>query len=334
MSETSNEQEKRSPDSGDSRQAGVEGNRPQAKNAPGGGAEGRAEGRVEGKPSRPVLSEKQRAELWMYIAVSIVAVDLLVAVGAVIYGFMSTGVVAGQRVFAFPWLSWGAVSVVAPALILLLVHFADVGLFRPPTAGQESEQEWQQHLPQRLQRLYRIVKGAPAAVILLSIVALGAALMTIDGALGLVVDFASALKPHIPYIAGALAAMLTVIALAVIWLNYRTRRLVAEYQFRREVLEKTGVIIVDKGSTALPPGGIGDVPYVLVSGEEDGFAPKALPSGQAEKSDESGVERGKETVAEDADAYSDGRQPGEPDSKDNGDRFAEGSVSDPDARPH
>ena len=289
MSETNSKRKNQSSGDSDAPQAGAgpAGNNPHTKAAPG---SGETDG-PGGNASRPVLSEKQRAELWMYIAVCIVAVELLVTVGAVIYGFMAVGTGAGQRVFIFPWLSWGVGSVVAPALILLLVHVADVGLFRSPSSGEKAEQEWQQHLPQRLQRLYRIVKGAPAAVVLLSVVVFGAALMTIDGALGLVVDFASALKPHIPYIAGALAAMLTIIALAVIWLNYRTRRLIAEYQFRREVLEKTGVIIVDKGSTALPPGGIGDVPYVLVSGEESGMAPKALPSGQ--EAEPGGMDSGK-----------------------------------------
>lgn len=236
-------------------------------------------------PPPPALSEKQRRELWLYIAATIAAVELLVLVGALFYGFLGAGQGAAGRGFAFPWLHWAAMAVVVPALILLLVHFADVGLFGA-RAGADADQEWQRHLPERAQRLYRIVKGAPAAAILLAIVAMGAALMTIDGALGLVLSFAAALKPHIPYIVISVAALLAVVALAAVWLNFRTRRLIAEYQFRREVLEKTGVIIVDKGSTALPPGGLGDVPYILVSGEEKNASPAALPAGSARPGDE------------------------------------------------
>lgn len=234
-------------------------------------------------PPSPPLSEKQRRELWLYIAASIAAVELLAIVGALFYGFMGAGV--GEHGFAFPWLHWAAMAVVVPALILLLVHFADVGLFGARARG-DGDQEWQRHLPERVQRLYRIVKGAPVAVVLLSVVALGAGLMTIDGALGLVLGFAAALKPHIPYIVVSVAALLAVATLAVVWLNFRTRRLIAEYQFRREVLEKTGVIIVDKDSTALPPGGLGDVPYVLVSGEEGNAPRAALPAASAENPDE------------------------------------------------
>ncbi len=250
--------------------------------------------------SAPALSEKQRRELWLYIAVTIGAVELLVAVGAIVYGFMSSG--SDQRAFAFPWLYWAGLALTVPALILMLVHFADVGLFSP-RAGKDGDQEWQRHLPERVQRLYRIVKGAPVAVVLLAIVVLGAALLTIDGALGLIRDFAAALKPHLPYIIVALAATLSIVVLAVVWLNYRTRRLIAEYQFRREVLEKTGVIIVDKDSTALPPGGLGDVPYVLVSGGEGAFSRAALPAGEG-----SGKESpsGEATSSEKTDPATDG----------------------------
>lgn len=232
-----------------------------------------------GAPS-PSLSEKQRRELWLYIAVSLVAVELLIAVGAVLYGFISAVPGdSGTIVPAFPWMSWGAIAAVAPALVLLLVHLADVGLFRAP-GGAASEQEWQKLLPERMQKLYRIIKGAPVVAVLVGIVLLGAALLTIDGALSALQRFGSALLPYVPHIVGGVAGLGAVIVLAVAWLNYRTRRLIAEYDFRREVLEKTGVIIVDKGSTALPPGGVGDVPYAIVSGEET--QRQALPAGDAE----------------------------------------------------
>ncbi|MDR2489742.1 MAG: hypothetical protein LBD42_09705 [Desulfovibrio sp.] len=223
------------------------------------------------------LSEKQRRDLWRYIAVSIAAVELLTAVVAVVYGFMQSGAGERPRAFTFPWLYWAILAVVLPSLILLLVHFADVGLF-VAHAGKNADEEWQRHLPERMQRLYRIIKGAPVAVILLGVIALGAGLATVEGALGLLTDFMGALKPYIPNLIAATAATFVIVSLAVVWLHYRTRKLVAEYQFRREVLEKTGVIIVDKGSAALPPGGVGDVPYAVVGAEDGDPPPVALPS--------------------------------------------------------
>lgn len=229
--------------------------------------------------ARPALSEKQRRELWLYIAVSIVAVELLVATGAVLYGFMAPGA-SGGKAFVFPWLPWGAVSVMAPTLVLLLVYFADVGLFRPPGGGA-SEAEWQAHLPERMQRIYRIVKGAPVVVILLGILLLGAALMTLDGALSTLASLGGVLAPYIPHIVGAIVLLAAIFTGASAWLNYRTRRLLAEYEFRRQVLEKTGVIIVDKGSAALPPGGMGEPPLAITAGEvPQSAALRALPEVQ------------------------------------------------------
>jgi hypothetical protein len=190
---------------------------------------------------------------------------------------------SGQRVFSFPWLIWGALSLIVPTLVLLLVHSADVGLFRAP-AGACSEQEWQLLLPVRMQKLYRVIKGAPVAVVLVMLVGLGAAMLTLDGALAAMRGLGEALAPHVPYIVGGVASVAVVLIVAVAWLNFRSRRLIAEYEFRREVLEKTGVIIVDKGSVALPLGGVGDVPFALISAEEaNGGLPRAaLPPAKGE----------------------------------------------------
>ena len=216
--------------------------------------------------AKPALSEKQRRELWLYIAVSIATVELLIATGAILYGFIVPGS-GNAKSFAFPWLSWGAVAVIVPTLILLLVHFADVGLFRPP--GRDSDSEWQERLPERMQRIYSIIRGAPVIVILLAIILLGFALMTLDGALSALVSLGSVLVPYIPHIVGAVVLLAAIFTGASAWLSYRTRKLMAEYEFRRQVLEQTGIIIVDKHSHALPPGAVGDAPLAITAGEED-----------------------------------------------------------------
>jgi hypothetical protein len=57
-----------------------------------------------------------------------------------------------------------------------------------------------------------------------------------------------------------------------------------EYAFRREVLEKTGVIIVEKGSRALPAIDVEYVPRILPAGEPDR---PALPPAPEDKRTES-----------------------------------------------
>ena len=223
------------------------------------------------------LSEKKRKELWLYVAASIATVEMILAVGGLCYSFIASPT-RGLGAQSFPWLAWGSLAIIVPAVILLAVHQADVGLFRKPK-GTDSELEWQKQLPERMQRLYRIIKGAPVVIVLLAVVALGAALLTLDSALSAVISFSSALTPYIPYIVGGIASVLAVAIAAAVWLNYRTRRLYAEYEFRREILEKTGVIIVDKGSTPLPPGGMGNVPYAVLEAGSLSSAQKALESG-------------------------------------------------------
>ncbi len=142
------------------------------------------------------LSEKKRRELWLYLAVSIVAVELLLVVGAVFYSFISAARSGGGAVPAFPWLMWGSLAVLFPAVILLAVHHADVGLFRSSKNG-DGDAEWQAHLPDRMRRLYRVVKGAPAVVVLLGVVLLGGALLTMEGALSALGSLAAA-RPWSP----------------------------------------------------------------------------------------------------------------------------------------
>jgi membrane protein implicated in regulation of membrane protease activity len=171
-----------------------------------------------------------------------------------------------------------------------------VGLFRPPrgfAAGDDSatsestsadtkaasDTEWQNLLPGRLKKAYRIIKAAPLVVLLAGVIALGAALLTLDGFLSAIGRFADILIPHTRSIIICAAVSIAVLVLGVLLLNYRTRKLIAEYEYRREVLEKTGIIIIDKGTRALSADPSGDVPYVLVSGESLGETkPKALPA--------------------------------------------------------
>jgi hypothetical protein len=236
-------------------------------------------------------------------------------VGALLFAFVNgTTATDGRFSPAFPWLSYSALALLAPALILLAAHLADVGLFRPPRLSAQNEEDaqtrgaddaqtrkerfsgedrvWQNLLPERMRRFYNIIRAAPLVVLLAGAIALGAALLTLDGALSALGRFADVLIPHARALIVCASVLIGVFALGVLLLNYRTRRLIAEYEFRREVLEKTGIVILDKGARALPADGV-NVPYAILSGEGDGI--KALPqgggTGQGRK-DEGGEDEG------------------------------------------
>lgn len=219
--------------------------------------------------------DRRHGDLLFYLSVAIFFLELVVAAVAFFYGVIHAepGVGGGPPRFQFPWLAYALAAVLTPAALLLIVHLAGVGLFRSLRGG-ESDEAWREQLPERLRKAYAIIQGAPTAVLLLGVLLLGVALFYFDGAVTALMRLARAAEQHLPWIVGGVAVTLCVGYTARIWFNYRTRRMEAEYRFRREVLERTGVIIVDQGCVRLPPAG-GEGQRALSGGAD------ALPAGEA-----------------------------------------------------
>ena len=210
---------------------------------------------------------RQRKELWLYTGAAIAALVCLITVAAVSYGFITASPGPGGEVrIHFPLLSWLAGIVFLPTALVLAVHFTGVGLFERTPRTAEEEAEWQAHLPERFQRVYRFLKGAPVAVVLLALIIAGATLATIDGAFSAFVRVAGVFAPYIPHIVISLAAVICCFLVVGAWFKFRTRKLEAEMAFRRDVFERTGMLIVEKDHIALPPGG-----------SQGGAGPQALP---------------------------------------------------------
>ncbi len=219
---------------------------------------------------RATQAEQRRRELWMYLAVSIIAMEFFIFVAALFFAFISND--NGQ--LQFPWLSWAAIAVGVPSVLLISVHLA-VGLF---SSSDKHDEEWQRHLPERIQKVYTIIKRAPAVVLLLGLIALGVALFTLDGAFQALEQFLTLFRPYILHILIATVALILILGLGSFWLSYRTRKLYADYEYRRAVLEKTGLIIVGKNN-------------FILSGDQTTLTPiaaesaKALPQGQSAPTD-------------------------------------------------
>lgn len=213
--------------------------------------------------------DKQHKDLLFYLSIGIVFLELIVGGVAFFYGVIHAKPAQNglPPQFQFPWLAYSIAAVVAPATLLLMVHLAGVGLFRSLRDTSVEDEEWRKDLPERLRKVYAIVQGAPTVLLLVGVMGLGAALFYIDGAMTALFRLGTALEVYIPWIIGCVAGGWCLVYLARVWLNYRTRKLEAEYQFRREVLERTGVIIVDRGSVQLPPSLVEDGTFkVLESG--------------------------------------------------------------------
>lgn len=200
----------------------------------------------------------RRAEYWTSVVILAFVSAFFISIAAVCYGIIVTpsappGVIPTIR---FPWIGWLAGLLVSTASIL---GFAQYMAGKHAAAGNPddpAEQAWASELPKQALRVYRIIKDAPLFMVCFALVALGATLLVIDGAFALVSGLVLALIPYAPYFIGGITVFAVAIASLMAWFRHANNRLAAEYAFRREVLEKTGVILLnEKGKAILPPGG-------------------------------------------------------------------------------
>lgn len=203
------------------------------------------------------------ADALTYLLIAIFFVEMIVGGVAFFYGIMHAAPESpgGPPVARFPWLAWGLAAVLAPVGLLLVVHLAGTWLSRALTREEAAAGDGgatprdaasDADVPPGLRRFYATVRNAPTLVVLVGILLLGAALFFVDGALSALGTAAVALVPHVPWIAVSLAAFLAFCVGGRLWLLYRQRRLEHEYAWRREVLERTGLVLMDKASVALP----------------------------------------------------------------------------------
>ncbi|MDE5879017.1 MAG: hypothetical protein K2G99_03180, partial [Desulfovibrio sp.] len=218
-----------------------------------------------------------------YLLIAVFFLELVVGGVAFFYGIMHAApeTAGGPPVARFPWLAWCLAAVLSPVGLLLIVHLAGTWLSGALTreeaaAGDAADQPaggpaGEDALPEGLRRFYAMVRNAPTLVVLLGILLLGAALFFADGTLSALGRAGAALVPYIPWLAGSVAALLAVCFLGHAWFIYRQRRMEQEYAYRREVLKRTGMVLMDKSCVALPPAGTDATPGLPLG------APGALP---------------------------------------------------------
>lgn len=198
----------------------------------------------------------QYKDVLLYLLIAVLFVEFIVGGVAFFYGLMRAAPVTqgGPPMARFPWLGWAAAAVLAPVGLLLMVHLIGSWISQALARdhAEQSRDAGTDVLPERLRRFYAIIRNAPTVVVLVGILLLGAGLFFVDGALSALARLGGALTPYIPWLAGSVAALLAVCYLAHRWFLYRQRRLDQEYAYRREVLERTGIVLIDKGCVPLP----------------------------------------------------------------------------------
>ena len=248
------------------------------------------------KDSRPIHS----SDYWASVIILAFVAAFFITVAAVCYGIIITPPPAPGAIptMVFPWIGWFATLLVSTAVIVGFAQYV-AGKTQPGEETDDTaEKAWAGQLPEKALRLYQLIKDAPLFVVCFALIALGATLLAIDGAFALVSGIVLALVPYAPYFIGAVTIFAVAIAGLMAWFRHANNRLAAEYAFRREVMEKTGVILLnDKGKAILPPGGDRDK-YAIASLDEipEGTGqvleasplqalPQALPEAEEEEKD-------------------------------------------------
>lgn len=192
-----------------------------------------------------------------YLLIAIFFIELIVGGVAFFYGIIhATPETAGGPPMArFPWLAWGIAAILSPVALLLIVHIAGTWVSRTLTREEGNKADSrpdEKDLPDGMRRFYASVRHAPTLVVLLAILLLGIALFFVEGAFTSLASLGHALLPYLPWLCCSIAALLAICFLGHAFMVYRQRKMENEYAWRREVLEKTGLVLVDKNSLALP----------------------------------------------------------------------------------
>jgi hypothetical protein len=188
-----------------------------------------------------------------YLLTAVLLMELAVGGIAFFYGVIhATPLTPGGPPMArFPWFGWAIAAVLAPVGLLFIVHLTGLWLSRTLNRDQEAGGETDV-LPERLQRFYAILRNTPTIVVLTGILLLGAGLFFADGALSGLISLGGRLLDYTPWIAGSTAALLAGCYITHRIFVYRHHRMEREYAYRREVLERTGIVLADKDCVALP----------------------------------------------------------------------------------
>lgn len=164
-------------------------------------------------------------------------------VGAVVYSITNAqpSPAGGAPRFRFPWIGYTVAVIMVPVLAMLLVNLVSMGFSRS-SGGEEQNLEG---VPQRMRTFFALVRGAPTIILFAGFVLMGAAIYYLDGVMELLLKLGEHFHLVAIWIVGGFAFAWTVSYIVRAWMHYKTRQMEAEYAFRQEVLERTGMVILE-----------------------------------------------------------------------------------------
>ena len=158
----------------------------------------------------------QNREIVVYYLIAVAFLELIVGAVAFFYGVVHAEPMGpdGVRMASFPWVGWLIAAILSPVGLLLILHLSGQYFSRSLNAtsadGMPSGEGAGEEVPERVQRLYAIVKHAPTVVILLGLIALGGALFFLDSAMDVLISMGRGILPYLPWLLGSLTVFLIV----------------------------------------------------------------------------------------------------------------------------
>ena len=188
------------------------------------------------------FTEKEQKTLFLYLVIGIVLMELAVTVGAIILSITNAQPSAtGAPHFQFPWIGYLVAVVMVPVLAMLLINLVSLGFSRGARGG-EADLEG---VPQRMQTFYALVRGAPTVILFAGFVLMCAAIYYLDGVMSLLLKLGEHFHLVAIWVIGGFAVAWIISYIVRAFMHYKTKQMNAEYAFRREVLERTGMVILD-----------------------------------------------------------------------------------------
>ena len=189
------------------------------------------------------FTEKEQKTLFLYLVIGIVLMELAVTVGAIIISITNAQPSSsGVPHFQFPWIGYLVAVVMVPVLAMLLVNLVSLGFSRGARGGEDVNLEG---VPQRMQTFYALVRGAPTVILFAGFVLMCAAIYYLDGVMSLLLKLGENFHLVAIWVVGGFAVAWMVSYVVRAWMHYKTKQMEAEYAFRHEVLERTGMVILD-----------------------------------------------------------------------------------------
>lgn len=210
-----------------------------------------------------MLNEKERKSLLAYIALGVIIVEFVVTVVAILHGVTNMQTMAdGSMEYTFPWKAYLVSVFLAPVGVMFIIQIIGMGFSRIILGDPDLSDVAGEHMPERMKRWVGLVQGMPTAILLAGLLFVGLLLYNMDVVMGFLLKLGQTAAELALWVGIGIFVAWLISYVAKLWLMYRTRRMTEEYAFRREVLEKTGIAIIDE-KTAITADG-----RMLTSGGE------------------------------------------------------------------